>query len=779
MRDRQVDKYRAGRVGRGVWQWVLALAVICGCGTAKLPGHEKNLLLGVSPEVSSGVVHAGRLTDGEVPVEGDDWLTSLSTVFERSRAEVVFDLGRERDLRAAMLVADNNDRFELSASTDGKRYHSAWKINGAPQPGMRERHSADLAIRGRYVRLRAFGGDRSISVGELLVFEDIPKVFPPEMVRLRGGHPEAEAIAVAWLFFLCLVLFAALSEARLRGVYIALRWACLAGAAGCLVYLGVQQWPPPDSVMRVLRAVIALSALAIILRGAIRHGQSHHGALRAGLILCAFAALACFYNFFAPQFKYVEEGRKTYVHTWDMRVYYPIAKYFDALGFDGLYFASVAAYRSHGPGLPDSRLSSVHLRDLRTNLMTTGDKVKDAIDAAPKRFAPGDYDRFAKDMSFFWKTMGGGYLASLRDHGGNATPAWFWLTHWMFKYTEAGEGVLLAAAAIDPLLMLLFAAAVWRSFGPTTALLCLIIFGTTEFPQFGSNWSGSTLRVDWMVAAGLGACALRTRRDKSAGVLLAVAGLIRAFPAMCAIVGCLALILPEFKSSGLDVRVSLRRFKTVALSGLCTVALAAVLAGGTFGFDASWGRWFEKISMHTGEPNVNHVGLRTVLATDLDNTPRKLAARGDAAAWGSWQQRQLDTFASRKPVFYGLVILFLAMAALAAWRNRPEQAAVMGLLLVPVLFYPANYYMHGIFILPLMAMEGSSGTRFERGRHVAPVLLLWCALQYFSYVNTNTAERFYIQSVQLLIATALLILPMCLGKSGNANSRNGTLRLNT
>jgi len=521
------------------------------------------------------------------------------------------------------------------------------------------------------------------------------------------------------------------------------------------------EWPPPEHVVETFRATVALSALALIVRTVVRRYRTTHGYLRAGLVLCGVASLACFYNFFAPQFEYVAKDRKTYVHTWDMRVYYPIAKYFDALGFDGLYFASVAAYRSHGPGLSDRALAGVHLRDLRTNLMTTGDKVKDAIDAAPSRFAPGEYDRFANDMRFFWETMGGGYLASLRDHGGNATPAWFWLTHIMFEHTTASEPLLLVFAALDPLLLFVLLFAVYRSFGPTTALLCLIVFGTTEFPQFGSNWAGSTFRLDWMVAAGLAACALRTRRDRWAGVLLAVAGLIRAFPALCAITACISLLLPQLRLSGLDFRVSIRRLRTVALSGLATVAIAAVLAGSTFGWEASWGQWFHKISMHTDEPNVNHVGLRTVLATDLSATPRQLEAAGDKAPWASWQQRQLDTFARRKPLFYLLCALYLAIAVVAAARMRPEQAAVMGLLLAPVLFYPANYYMHGIFILPMLATEATSGNRFAHGRHVAPVLLLWCAAQALTYVHTQTDERFYQQSVQLLIATALLVLPYC------------------
>ena len=42
----------------------------------------------------------------------------------------------------------------------------------------------------------------------------------------------------------------------------------------------------------------------------------------------------------------------------------------------------------------------------------------------------------------------------------------------------------------------------------------LVVYGTTTFPWFGSNWAGSTLRNDWMVLLGLGVCALGAFYDE-------------------------------------------------------------------------------------------------------------------------------------------------------------------------------------------------------------------------------------------------------------------------
>ena len=706
------------------------------------------------PVEATDVLHVGRLADGRVPVEGDKWHSDLSVVFEKRSGELLIDLGEVRDIRAAYLVGDNNDRFLLDISADGESFTRLWFVPSARGAGMRMRARTGFrGQRGRYLRLRARGGDRYVSIGELAVFEEEPEVFPPALERLKGGSPDWLPKGLAWAFFGVMLLLASVAERQVPVWARVVQFGLWAAGLALLVWIGWYMWPPDRSVQRVLRMTVALAACALWVRGWVRAERVDTRVVQWGLGLCAAAALACFYNFYAPQFDNVAEDDMTYVHTWDMRVYYPIAKYFDELGFDGLYFASVAAYRTHGPGLSEGRLKNVRLRDLRTNKMTTGDQVKDAIEAAPERFSKARYEAFAKDMRFFWETMGGGYLSSLRDHGGNATPFWFFITHWMFRFTEASEGLFLLAGLLDPLLLGLLGWLIYRSFGLNWALVCLVVYGTTEFPQFGSNWSGSTLRNDWMVALGFAACALKKRKDGWGGFWLAISGLIRAFPVLCAVTVCVPLLGRWLRGE----KDAFKRLRSVVGAGVGTVAVAVVLSGLTFGFEASWGAWFDKIALHTSDANVNHVGLQTVMSTDLDKTPRRLAEAGVPNPWGGWQQRQAETLFERRPWFIALAVFGVGLVLVAGLRSRPEQAALMGLLLVPVLMYPANYYMHGIFLLPLL------GAGEKHGKHVVPVMLLWCAAQYICYVGTQTDERFYQLSVQLLCAIPVLLVPLALG----------------
>jgi hypothetical protein len=93
---------------------------------------------------------------------------------------------------------------------------------------------------------------------------------------------------------------------------------------------------------------------------------------------------------------------------------------------------------------------------------------------------------------------------------------------------------------------------------------------------------------------------------------------------------------------------------------------------------------------------------------------------------------------------------------------------MMGLMMIPVYFYPANYYCHHVFLLPLLATGAAPPPRWNEaeGRTwfgwVSTVILLMGVLQYFTLdqwagESDVTATG---QSVIMLAAYAIILYPM-------------------
>ncbi|HVU03835.1 MAG TPA: hypothetical protein VHE30_18880, partial [Polyangiaceae bacterium] len=686
-----------------------------------------------------------RLTDGTVAKDGDFWKSDLTSIFSKPESAITWDLGRVVKIRAAYLQGDNNDDFFLAGSEDGKEFKPFWHARTIRGAGMRPRYDSNLDASARFVRLTARGGDDAVSATELALFETPPEGTPafPTRVGKRPALPgENEALIFGIVTAIALLVHRWNHPGWARGLAI--------GAPLVLAYATYSAvegaFPPEQPVVDMLRAVSAGVAAAAVLRLSFRPEDVMPRFVNGTLVAMAFLAMTTFYNMWQPQFEDVADGRHTWVHTWDMRVYFPTAKYFDELGFDGLYVASVAAYLEDSPGASERGVAGVEIRDLKTYDMTTVSHVMDDVKTIKNRFSPERWQAFKRDMSYFWKTMGsGGYLGSLRDHGGNATPAWIFAVNLMFAHAVATENVLLRAAWLDPLLLLLFFVVAYRTFGLRTALVCIVVYGASTFPWFGSNWAGSTLRNDWMVCVGLGACALRKDRPALGGALLAGAAMIRAFPALSVFFLTAPFLVWLADTANSEGKIPAPKrileharplFVPVGAAAACVFSLV-ILSTLKFGFHHSWGDWAHKIALHSVTPNVNHVGLRTLFQFDSGKTLRALANTNL-----DWAVEQVHTLASRRPFFY-LTVGIYTILGLAAARGRDlRQAALIGMMMIPIYFYPSNYYLHYVFVLPLLV--DYSEEPGERGLWglVSVVVLLICVSEYFGFEGVNVDERY-------------------------------------
>jgi len=734
------------------------VAVLISAWAVRAQAESGNLLAGKSPSRIQGVTHAGRLTDGMVSHEGDEWLTDLTARFTSGTSAVEYDLGQAQTVRCVLVQADANEVGVLSGSLDGQFWQPLWQVGAGLGPGMRVR-STRLDTTLRYLRLSATGGDVFHGVAEIAAYSQCPEPWPAELQRAHGT-PAGESIDTNILLFGLLAGFFVLVH-RERGSK--LQWLLLvpALAMGWKVVADLAELFD-FSREPSLRGLAAGLAVAVLVKETFlsKRWAPYRVVTLATLSLCAATAVGSYYHFGMLQFGDHAKGRRTFVHTFDMRHYFPLAKYFRELRYDGLYRASLAAYMDNTPDVTVDDLGPVRVRDLRTSEIRSARELADELPAIRNRFTTARWDEFKRDMKYFSDTMGrDDYLGTLADHGGNATPAWVLSAYLIFKNAPASELTLTLAGLIDPVLVLIFFLVLARTFGTRVMLYVMVIWGATDFYTFTANFAGSTLRQDWLVALGLGVCAIKRKRPGLGGALIAYSGLIRAFPAMAVfffIVPPAWFALDHVLSkkrlpSVAELRASQRpALRAVFGAGVCVASVVA-LTSVMFGFGGSWMAWQEKIGHHASDPSTNNVGLRNVLSFDPDFSAERLIAKVQSAPDAEWVRTQRATFAARSPLFYGILLIVTALALLACRGRSVEQAAVMGLLLIPFVFYPSNYYCHFVFLLPL-AVAGSRDERDPIFAWVFVVLAALCVAQVFTLRETWVDLRYTYQSFLLLIA---------------------------
>ncbi|HEX6274590.1 MAG TPA: discoidin domain-containing protein [Polyangiaceae bacterium] len=733
-----------------VWAWV----VLASLGWAvPAEASAKNLLDGLSPARLESVRNADALTDGVQAPKGHGWNTELSTILKSRASHVDFDLGGAKPIDSAYLQGDNNDTYVLSASDDGKNFREIWQALPDDKPGMRQRSTSGLATQARYLRLTARGGDGSYAVTELQVFSAKPKPFPPRIPSREGTVAPARLRNSLLTFGMALAAFALFAYRGARWYWLAALSIVPIAAAFTLLEAIRIGWPVEARELSLLRSVTAAVALAALVRERLfpERYPAHRGAVLAVVGLSAVLSAASFYNLGRPQFWNNEKGQPEFVHQLDMRIYYPFAKYFHELGYDGVYQASIKAF-SEDTDTPLDALGNVEIRSMTTHDSQRVSDVKAEIEKIPQRFTPERWESFKEDMSYFRRTMGDKhYLATHSDHGANATPVWTAMARPFFVFSEANETSLVIGGLADTVLLGLMFLAVGFTFGPRQAFLGLLVFGATNLYMFGTNWAGATLRHDWIAYIGFGVCALRRGWHVAAGVLLAFAVMIRAFPGIAlAGVGFPAIVafgerwfrerrMPNLVAHLKEHANAVR----VVLAAVVTMVVLVVVTSALFSFGA-WVEWSKKISMLDAGIGTNDVSLRALVAFGTDEPPYR-------------------ALRARMPLYVTLFALYLGAAFWATRKGRLDQAALVALPLIVVIFNPANYYSHFICLLPLLGVELARKPRaFETADErpklldleVSGPLLALCVAEYWTVLDPDFGRHFQYETVLTFAAFA-------------------------
>jgi hypothetical protein len=471
------------------------------------------------------------------------------------------------------------------------------------------------------------------------------------------------------------------------------------------------------SVLRFLMPAAVWAVSLVILFLDARSGGRAPWWLRPGLSVAGrertiCAALAVVALFAAADFYHYGRfhGSGRFVHDHELYHYVIGSKYFDELGYDGLYCATYRALVEQDPSIAQTvqlvkDLRSYELEDPAVALERAGDVVP--------LFSEDRWQAFQDDIAFFRERIAPeAWRLILIDHGYNATPFWTFLGSRLGGSLELGPGVLAFIAALDPLLIIVMLVLARWGFGTRTALLFAIFLFANFFAVFDIT-GGAFLRQLWLAGVVGFVCCYAKGRMAAAGVCLAIATLDRVFPVLFA-------LLPVVHFA--DGLVRRRTFPPDLVRFGVVFAVSLLLLGGAsawmVGGPSTWRSFSDNIAAHEEGFYFNQISMRTVLVVNPAT-----ARRGDLAGWdeASWRRERETLDARRQGTLLTMRIALTALLVLLLLvERRPTVCLALLSFASFVLLYPANYYstVLGVAVLcrreahrlaiTVMALQGAS-----------------------------------------------------------------------
>jgi len=611
------------------------------------------VLLCVAPAVAQDDCPEGNLLAGKQPVEWldvyhvaritDGIVSPAGGAWDSSTnapltpfGYAIYDLGRQTRIASMFLQVEGSSGYRIGVSLDRENWTVVANLPPTGGNGMRERRASGLATPARYLRIESGDEQALYAIGEAAVWCRPPLEWPPRLKVDDGVVRDA-----AW---------SARRKARLGYA----KLACLALAAG--LFVAARRFPAHERW--------CYGAVAVIGAFAWTHFGTYHG-----------------------------NGA---IHYHENYHYYMGAEYFAEDGYTGLYACTLWAEKELGL---EATARNRYVTDLENNRLVAGGDLLDVEPACRRRFDDARWVSFREDVRFFRNHLyPGSWQQIFRDHGYNPTPVWTLLG------TTVSAGGPAATAIprvvwIDVALWFGVGALVLWAFGWEALALAFLTLGCGL--PWGFDWTGGAFaRTPWLFFLVAGVCLLKKERPLSAGMSLAMAGLLRVFPAVFLLVlliaGLAAMLRRRATREGFRVLIG-AGIATVVVVGLSLVAVGA----------DSWTGFAANLDKHAGTPTGNLMGLSTIVAFDPGSSQSELLG-GDIESLDRWRTARLETLRDRRVVFWPLAALAVGLCIGSVFRREwPAWEWVVGATLLAVTLgqLSSYYYVFLILLAPWIAQR--------------------------------------------------------------------------
>jgi hypothetical protein len=776
------------RTVRAVVKRIAIISLLCLAGAAPAAAQEAacpqgNLLAGKTPIARPGVTHTERMTDGVQPGSGDLWQTERTSVLSDTSSHVIYDLGGTTRVTALDLQGDNNDEYIVDISDDRQSFTQLWVGDPVSGEGMRRRSVRNLDGRGRYLRVRAQGGDGFYSIGEVQAFCKPPAQWPPSvevkaatawwiknLEKKRDNRYRLGLALLALVFFVA--LFRSKESERARWVTVAVALTMLGIAAYRLHGARHAPWFAEWGVYVLGLFVVGWAARGAMLlqKKSDARAWLQNGALVWVIVACGAAWL---------NFGVFHSSR--IVHYWDTFHYYVGSKYFEENEYERLYECVLAAdYQERG----DADLKKRKIRDLVDNRLhyVSKDDAERYQASCAEHFSPERWEAFRYDTKAFRSVMGSGWWKDmLMDHGYNASPisnmvaAFLTNIGWDEQVPEGWTSRIesddmktfrkrvLRYTMID---LSLYAGAflmIFWAFGLRATALSMVVWGC-GYPWAYFWTGGSFARVPWFFMAVAAVALLKRGYPLLSGFALSWSALLRLFPAALA-GGPIAAVIDRFVRRKKIERPWLdgtdRRFIAGGVLGLVVLIGASMAVNGV---DAHT-QFLSNTFKHAETPLTNHMGLPTMLSYKPSAVGRYTKDQGLEDPWAKWKQIRKETKHDRRWLHALLLMgMFVLLALLSRRLAGWAVLAASSILIIGFFELTCYYYSFVVLMAPLA---------IERLRYSVAMILMVMAglvLQFFIgwYDEQYTAETVVVLAALLYILIDVLLDPLPEGSAANA-----------
>ncbi|MEO7271680.1 MAG: hypothetical protein ABI211_06700 [Vicinamibacterales bacterium] len=479
--------------------------------------------------------------------------------------------------------------------------------------------------------------------------------------------------------------------------------------------------PGPDyKVAIAAKGIVAILATAILLwhYWSTRKGQAPSRQLNAALVLVGLLGGAGWWNYGAFHFV------GGFIHYHEFFHYYLGSKYFEELGYTGLYECVAVAEAEAGRGATVSRR---WIRNLSTNELALGTPALQEPSRCRDRFAdPARWPAFTHDVEWFRQHVTAGKWNELTaDHGYNATPVWTMAGARLANLAPVSVPQIWALALLDPVLLAAMWGLVWWAFGWRVLAIALVWWGT-NYPARYTYIGGGYLREDWLLWSVAAVCLAKRGWMAASGSAIAWATLLRVFPGF-------PLVAVAF-SAAQSVWRTKRLPSSVVRFGVGGLIAAVLLAGASLlgphppeGGVASWRGFVANSRKHLATPLTNNVGVPELVTFDPATRSARVRELWLDSPWDVWKDARLRLFEERFWLYVALVAAYLALLLKATAGQPLWTTLILGMGVIPFLTNLTCYYYGFLLIFaalwPRYPLAGIGLTAASALTCITPALL--------------------------------------------------------